>query len=546
MQSVRAVELKLIAESPTNPRKRYDEVKLQELVESIRAMGVISPIVIRKWNPKVRTRKGVQFECVVGSRRLRAHDRLGLPTILAHFVDLTDAQVIEMQLMENAHREDVHPLEEAYTYEKLLKFDGYDIHTLALKTARTDNYVRQRLEFMKLDTPIYEMFYSGVINIGHATLLASLPADIQNDVAENHLERTSWNRQKGEEEKSLITVSQLAEVVRSEYMLQLSTAPWKLKDPDLLPAAGACSQCPKRTGASPGLFDAIELGKKDRCLDRNCFAAKQAAHLAAAVAIADAAGTPLVQISASSSVPQHLAANTIGSHDYAEVPKAKECPHSEPAIFADSTVGKSTRICRAVIHRSERCADCTFWQSPERAGKSGDLWADRARALPSKISWEQRREILRAVLREVSNGSECFPHGALQCIAWSLVPHGNSEALACANLEYVDLDTVKGNGVARELFDKYIGAQPGTPAAGDLARMTIALAMADAVAETGESRMDDLKALAASYGVNGAELAETIATRMQSEFERRRAAAKAKAKKKEKAKARAKANGTRA
>jgi len=533
-QTARPIELKLIAESPTNPRKTYDEVKLQELANSIRETTLISPIIVRPWPSSRRNQKNVLYECVVGSRRLRAHHLLKAPAISARIVALNDAQVIEMQLIENAQRSDVHPLEEAVTYEKLLKFDGYEVETLAQKTGRTEKYVHQRLNFMKLDKKVADLFYADRINIGHATVLAHLPKVIQNDLVANHLERTFWNRQTGKEEKSLVSAAQLADVVRSEYMLQLSAAPWKLKDANLVPRAGACTACSKRTGASPGLFEEIELGKSDRCLDRTCYETKAAAHLQAAVESADATGTPLVQISRHSNVPTHPEATyVVSAGNYAEVPKAKSCQHAEQAIFADGTVGKATRICRAVLPKSERCAECMFWVSPEAAGKSGDVWADRAKALPAKIAYHQRREILRAVLREVPDGGDCFPHGALQLIARSMVPQGNYDALECLRLEYIDLETVKGNSGARELLQKHIGAEPKTPAADDLGRITVALAMADHVSEFCEAdSLPTLQALAKHYGVDGAEIATNIATKMQMDFDRRRDAAKAKAKRK--------------
>ena len=100
-------------------------------------------------------------------------------------------------------------------------------------------------------------------------------------------------------------------------------------------------------------------------------------------------------------------------------------------------------------------------------------------------------------------------------------------------LDYLDLETVKGKSNAREHLTKYIGAEPRTPAAADLGRITVALAMADHIAEFAEENsMATLQALAQHYGVDGAEIARKIETHMQIDFDRRRSAAEAKAKKK--------------
>ena len=113
--------MELIVTSPTNPRKTFNEAKLAELASSIKANGVNQPILLRPL-PGSRvpeTSKKVQYEIVAGERRFRASKIAGLAQIPAMLWHLTDAQVLEIQLIENLQREDLSELEEAEGYQTL-------------------------------------------------------------------------------------------------------------------------------------------------------------------------------------------------------------------------------------------------------------------------------------------------------------------------------------------------------------------------------------------------------------------------------------------
>src|ERR1051325_5469934 len=129
MTTVLDLELAAITASPFNHRKKFTGI--DELALSIKTQGLISPITVR---PQ-RNRPGFH-ELVVGERRWRAAKKAGVLTIAAIVRELTDKQVLEIQLIENVQRVDVHPLEEADGYEELLEKHGYDVDGIAAKTGK--------------------------------------------------------------------------------------------------------------------------------------------------------------------------------------------------------------------------------------------------------------------------------------------------------------------------------------------------------------------------------------------------------------------------
>jgi ParB family chromosome partitioning protein len=111
-----SVRLGELVESPTNPRKLFDEPQLQELAESIRSKGILSPLLVRRENS--------HFEIVSGARRYRAAQLAGLPEVPVRVVTLTDEEVLETQIVENLLRSDIHPFEEAKGFRALLEREG--------------------------------------------------------------------------------------------------------------------------------------------------------------------------------------------------------------------------------------------------------------------------------------------------------------------------------------------------------------------------------------------------------------------------------------
>jgi ParB family chromosome partitioning protein len=269
LNDFREVPIYLLQESPTNPRRSFDEVKLHELAQSIRSQGVLVPLIVRFLDID-------RFEVVAGARRFRAARLAELASVPVRVVQLTDTQVLEYQLIENAIREDVHPYEEAMAYKALLETSEprYDVASIAAKTGRSITHVYQRLRLAELLPEAAEVFQANQITAGHAILIARLPQEQQKEALAAAF-RENWQTK----ERHAIPVRELAQWIRENIMLTLANAVFECDDANLVPAAGACLTCPKRTGANVALFD--DFAQDDRCMDASCFKSKVDAHIAA-------------------------------------------------------------------------------------------------------------------------------------------------------------------------------------------------------------------------------------------------------------------------
>lgn len=134
--SVQEIPLVRIYESKTNPRRQFDERKLAELSDNIRLHGVLQPILVRH----MPGGEPDAFELVVGARRFRASKLAGRETIPASIRELTDTECLELQLIENLQRADVHEFDEARGYAALMQLqpDTYTVETLAEKIGRSE------------------------------------------------------------------------------------------------------------------------------------------------------------------------------------------------------------------------------------------------------------------------------------------------------------------------------------------------------------------------------------------------------------------------
>lgn len=266
------IALGLIDESATNPRKRFDAAKLSELAEDIKAHGLIQPVIVRP--------RGDRYELVVGARRFRASSLAGSPTILARVREYSDREVCEVQLTENGQRDDVHPLEEADAYEHL-RAQGAGLDELAARTGKSVSYVRHRLQYCALGAEAREAFLAGHLTPLTALLVARIPVASLQVEAVKELTTPDW-------QGTVMSPRRAGEHIRWRYMLALAKAPFDRGDAQLVPAAGACTTCPKRTGAQPELFADVE--SPNTCTDPTCFAEKREATWKATAAAARAKG----------------------------------------------------------------------------------------------------------------------------------------------------------------------------------------------------------------------------------------------------------------
>jgi ParB/RepB/Spo0J family partition protein len=171
--------------SETNPRKHFDKAQLEELTESIGKHGVLTPILVRPYPPSRKPPKGWApatpkdeiYELVAGERRIRAAKTIGLAEIPALVCDLADGEVLEIQLIENLHRSDLHPLEEAEAFHRLIAA-GRDLAHVADRIGRSVKYIYDREKLLALTKDAQKIFREGKLTLGHAIILARLrPAD---------------------------------------------------------------------------------------------------------------------------------------------------------------------------------------------------------------------------------------------------------------------------------------------------------------------------------------------------------------------------------
>lgn len=264
-----ALPLGLINPSKTNPRKHFDPVALSDLASSIKEKGIIEPIIVREI-VQVGT-KDARYEIVAGERRWRASKEADQETIPAICRNLSDVAVLEIQLIENLQREDVHELEEARGYQRLMKEAKYDVAMIAEKVGKSKEYVYARLKLLDLIDPIAKLFIEGSITAGHAVLIARLPEDSQKMILKDGLYQEEWMGEEGRV-KTFASVRGLGAWIQQNIQMELKKAPFDVGDPGLVRAVGACTACPKQTGSMAGLFP--ELGKKPCCTDRKCFNGK--------------------------------------------------------------------------------------------------------------------------------------------------------------------------------------------------------------------------------------------------------------------------------
>lgn len=261
-EKLETIALDLIDESASNPRKHFDPAKLDELAADIAANGLTQPVV-------VRARDGGRFELVVGARRTRASKMAGRTTILAIVRELGDRATLEVQLSENANRQDVHPLEEADGYAQLIEVHHATVDEVAAKVGKPVGYVRHRLQYRALCPAGRDAFFTGKLNPHTALLVARIPVESLQVEAVKDITRPDWQ---GE----VMGSRAAGDHIRGRYMLQLAEAPFDRGDAALVPTAGACTNCPKRTGAQPELF--ADVKSHDTCTDPTCFGAKKDAH----------------------------------------------------------------------------------------------------------------------------------------------------------------------------------------------------------------------------------------------------------------------------
>jgi ParB family chromosome partitioning protein len=161
-----SLPVEAVERNPGQPRKRFDEARLEELAASIREHGVVEPILVR--------RNGQRYRIVAGERRWRAAQRAGLKEIPALVREATDAQAFELALVENLQRADLNAIEEAEAYQALVDEHGLTQEQVAERVGKDRSSVANALRLLKLPDDVREAVSGGRLEMGHARALLGL------------------------------------------------------------------------------------------------------------------------------------------------------------------------------------------------------------------------------------------------------------------------------------------------------------------------------------------------------------------------------------
>ncbi len=393
----RNLPLAQLQESPTNPRRRFDEHSLNELAASFKSQGVLQPLLVRAIADD-------NYEVIAGARRLRAAKLAELTDVPVRIVALSDSDCVVAQLIENIQREGVHPMEEALAFDALLRLESphYDIAAVAQKAGKSPAFVAQRQRLVELIPSIAEAFLADRIGVGHALEIAKLP-QAQQEKAFDAAFRTVWNG--GKDTRVLLPLRDLTAWIEQNILLSLDSVPFDKNDAALVPEAGSCAECPKRTGFNTLLFG--ELGSHhDQCSDAACYNNKLSKFVERQIA----AKPKLVQITTNHGTRGDGAAlprNRYVALQLAKTAKAKQplspyqkpCKHMAEAIVVDGAErGHIAKICAepsCTVHFADRRAPDPAQQAKEREQRRKELEKQ-------KLETTVRHRTLAEVLKKVS------------------------------------------------------------------------------------------------------------------------------------------------
>ena len=174
-----------IAPGDTQPRKDFNDEKLKELEDSIRENGVIQPIVVQK--------QGEGYEIICGERRWRASRKAGLKKIPAVIREVSNTQSLKMALIENIHRQDLNPIEEAQAYKRLSHEFGLTQEVIAKQVGKNRATVANYLRLLKLSKGFQDDLITGQLTMGHARAMLALETEAEMEEARREVLKKNMN-----------------------------------------------------------------------------------------------------------------------------------------------------------------------------------------------------------------------------------------------------------------------------------------------------------------------------------------------------------------
>ena len=282
--------LTALVRSKTN-RQIVEDEALLEMAATMKIYGVLQPLLVRRL-PAERLQdtfideetRHATHEIIAGERRFVAARIAGLREVPVLMKDADNTAAVVMQLIENLHRENLNPLDEAHGIQLLV--DDFELTRDAVADAlkRSRTHVIESLRLLNICPEATAALKSGALNRSVALLVAQRPTPaLQTEFTKKVLT--------GGPDGGPLSYRSAKDLAQRQYMTDLTQAPFALDNAQLLPKVGACTQCPKRTGANPELWDKAGA---DVCTDTACFADKKEAHYDALKAEAQAKGRKII------------------------------------------------------------------------------------------------------------------------------------------------------------------------------------------------------------------------------------------------------------
>lgn len=198
------LDIDLIEPSPTQPRSHFNENRLEELAQSIKANGIVQPLLVR--------RNDGRYQLVAGERRWRAAQKAGLQKVPAVVRDIPDDKMLELALIENIQRQELNAIEEAHAYKGLIETLGLTQETVAQRVGRDRSFITNYLRLLRLPEEVQQMLVEEKLSVGHARALLGIDdQEIQKQLAKNIVERTLSVREIEKTVKKIIGRESLTE-----------------------------------------------------------------------------------------------------------------------------------------------------------------------------------------------------------------------------------------------------------------------------------------------------------------------------------------------
>jgi ParB family transcriptional regulator, chromosome partitioning protein len=366
-KTIAMIELTLIQESPDNPRQTYDQNALQELAKSIASEGIQVPLLVRVFEGEAH------YELIAGHRRIRAARIAGLTEVPCVLRQYTDEEARAARIIENLLREGLTPLDEAEAYQQMFAAAGAENRPLtpadlAAKLGKKESYVRLRLRLLSADAAVQEALRKEQITEGHALEMARLDKSLQKELLQFCL-FDRWNNRR----ESLVSINELRKFISQNVMLVLASAPFNTNDAKLIPNAGACTDCSKRTGNDRMLFP--EVKQKDICTLPTCYHAKVNRTIDVTLEELKASNTEAVRISTEYGRSSTTPKDVLSKNQYEVVKKGTVCEDTKVGVYIDGPQqGQKVKVCT-----NSKCS-LHFSYNVQPGSSSPDMKEKRAKA----------------------------------------------------------------------------------------------------------------------------------------------------------------------